>query len=65
MSNDELVETFQHIFPREFQIAALTLTNHKLRKHVEVLEELDSAVKHDAGFWEGTEKPVPLRAEKG
>lgn len=59
---DDLIGEFRRMYPREFEIAALTVTNRKLREQVDSLEAEKAA--DPSSFWAGTDKKVPLRAEK-
>lgn len=66
ISDKDIVQEMQRRFPREAEIATLTVVN---RLQTQALRELREAQEASVGqnkeFWDSeTERPVPLRAEK-
>ena len=65
ISNEELLAQMRSMFPREFEIAALTVAN---RKQTDYIHHLENVVPEgvDHTFWDkSTERRVPLGVEKG
>lgn len=65
ISDTEIVAEMRRAYPREAQIALLTVGMRKQDERIRQLEGLQpDAAGQGAGFWDGADKPVPLRAEK-
>ena len=60
---DEIIREFERLFPLEFRVAILTLTNRKQADQLGKQAEQIATFQQSDEFWKGSDRPVSNRPE--